>query len=69
MPYSLILEQRLHEVLDATPQLIVKKMFGGIAFMVRGNMTCGVHGYRSTPSMLYNSITQPMNTGNAPSPT
>lgn len=28
------------------PQLTEKKMFGGVGFMVRGNMACGVHKHR-----------------------
>ncbi|MDA5094927.1 TfoX/Sxy family protein [Aliiroseovarius sp. KMU-50] len=29
--------------LIATPDIVEKKMFGGIAFMLAGNMLCGVH--------------------------
>ena len=30
-------------MLEETPDLVEKKMFGGIGFMVRGNMACGIH--------------------------
>ncbi len=46
MAYSQILEQRLRDLLAATPHLTEKKMFGGIAFMVQGNMAVGVHADR-----------------------
>lgn len=32
--------------LAGAPDVVEKKMFGGIAFMVRGNMCCGVIGDR-----------------------
>jgi hypothetical protein len=38
------LAQRVREVLVDTPGLIEKKMFGGIGFLLDGNMACGVHG-------------------------
>lgn len=34
--------QRIREVIGERPDLIEKKMFGGIGFMLRGNMACGV---------------------------
>jgi hypothetical protein len=37
------LVQRIREILDERPDLVEKKMFGGVGFMVRGNMACGVH--------------------------
>ena len=43
MAYDEGLEQRIREVLDEQPNLVEKKMFGGVGFMVQGNMTCGVH--------------------------
>jgi TfoX/Sxy family transcriptional regulator of competence genes len=33
---------RIRESLAGAPDVVEKKMFGGIAFMVRGNMCCGV---------------------------
>lgn len=36
--------QRLREVFADRTDVVEKKMFGGIAFMVSGNMCCGVIG-------------------------
>jgi hypothetical protein len=36
--------QRLREMFADTTDVVEKKMFGGIAFMVSGNMCCGVLG-------------------------
>ena len=43
MAYDEGLAQRIRDVLGKQPGLVKKKMFGGIGFMVRGNMACGVH--------------------------
>jgi TfoX/Sxy family transcriptional regulator of competence genes len=40
--YDEDLAQRVREVLAARSDLGERKMFGGIAFMVTGNMACGV---------------------------
>ena len=37
------LVQRLREHFDERPDVVEKKMFGGVAFMVRGNMCVGVN--------------------------
>ena len=37
---------RVRKALAGTPDVVEKRMFGGIAFMVRGNMCCGVIGDR-----------------------
>lgn len=44
MAYDEGVAQRIREVLDEleAPGLVEKKMFGGIAFMVQGNLACGV---------------------------
>ncbi|MGD8966367.1 MAG: TfoX/Sxy family protein [Anaerolineae bacterium] len=42
MAYDEGLAQRVRDVLGERPELVEKKMFGGIAFIVRGNMACGV---------------------------
>ena len=44
MPYNQLLAQRIRTALDERPGLIEKKMFGGVGFMLRGNMACGVQG-------------------------
>ena len=35
---------RVRQVLAATDGAVEKKMFGGLAFLVQGNMSVGVHG-------------------------
>ena len=42
MAYNEALAQRIREALDDVSGLSEKKMFGGIAFLVQGNMACGV---------------------------
>lgn len=42
MAYDEDLAQRVRETLLGTPGLNEMKMFGGIAFLVNGNMACGV---------------------------
>lgn len=52
MPYDEGVAQRVREALDqqlennpgARAKVLEKKMFGGLAFMVNGNMCCGVQG-------------------------
>src|SRR5215217_474641 len=44
MAYDEALADRIRDVLAARPELSERKMFGGIAFMLAGNMTVGVIG-------------------------
>ncbi|HEY6637698.1 MAG TPA: TfoX/Sxy family protein [Solirubrobacterales bacterium] len=44
MAYDEDLAQRVREVLAARAEISERKMFGGIAFMLGGNMACGVLG-------------------------
>ena len=44
MAYDEALADRIRDVLAAHSDLSEKKMFGGIAFMLAGNMCCGVIG-------------------------
>lgn len=44
MAYDEGLAERAREVLVDLPGFVEKKMFGGIGFMLRGNMACGVSG-------------------------
>jgi hypothetical protein len=44
MSYDEGLAQRMRVQLGPLPGLTEKKMFGGIAFLLRGNMACGIHG-------------------------
>jgi len=43
MTYDEGLAQRIREMLDEPPGLVEKKMFGGVGFILHGNMACGVH--------------------------
>jgi hypothetical protein len=42
MAYDESLARRVHAILADQPELDEKKMFGGLAFMLRGNMCCGI---------------------------
>jgi TfoX/Sxy family transcriptional regulator of competence genes len=44
MAFDEVLADRVREKLHASPGVAEKRMFGGIAFLTRGNMTVGVHG-------------------------
>ncbi len=44
MAYDEILVKRIRKVLSRVDGVSEKKMFGGVAFMYRGNMCCGVVG-------------------------
>ncbi len=43
MPYDEKLAERIRTKLKGTKGLTEKKMFGGVGFMVNGNMACGVN--------------------------
>lgn len=44
MAYDEGLATRVRELIGDRPGLAEKKMFGGLAFLLNGNMACGVHG-------------------------
>jgi TfoX/Sxy family transcriptional regulator of competence genes len=44
MAFDEALAGRVREVLSGTEALAEKKMFGGIAFLLNGNMCCGING-------------------------
>ena len=43
MPYRDDMAERMRADLGMQPGLSEKKMFGGLCFMLNGNMVCGVH--------------------------
>jgi TfoX/Sxy family transcriptional regulator of competence genes len=43
MTYDDLLATRLRAALSPLPELVEKKMFGGVCFLVNGNMACGVY--------------------------
>jgi TfoX/Sxy family transcriptional regulator of competence genes len=42
LAYDETLAQRIRELLADKHSVVEKRMFGGIAFMLRGNMCCGI---------------------------
>jgi TfoX/Sxy family transcriptional regulator of competence genes len=42
MAYNLKLAERIRSQLEGVP-FVEKKMFGGVGFLLNGNMTCGVN--------------------------
>ena len=44
MAYDEGLATRVREILGDRPGLAEKQMFGGLAFLVQGNMACGMRG-------------------------
>ena len=42
MAYNEGLAQRVRVVLEGKSGLVEKKMFGGVCFLLRGNMACGI---------------------------
>ena len=42
MPYDERLAERVLDILGAEPSLVQKRMFGGVALMLQGNLACGV---------------------------
>jgi hypothetical protein len=63
MPYDQVLAQRIYGVLRSLPGLTEKKMFGGVGYMLNGNMACGVHGpdliVRLGPARYEQALKQP----------
>jgi TfoX/Sxy family transcriptional regulator of competence genes len=43
MAYDIKLAKRVSQALDSIPGIVEKKMFGGIGYMITGNMACGVN--------------------------
>jgi TfoX/Sxy family transcriptional regulator of competence genes len=44
MAYSEELADRIREAIEQRPGVTERKMFGGVAWMINGNMACGVIG-------------------------
>lgn len=44
MPYDKNLAERIRSVLKEHPAVVEKKIFGGVGFMLNGNLACGVQG-------------------------
>ena len=63
MAYDEGLAQRVREELKELPGFVEKKMFGGIGYMLHGNMACGVNGedliVRVGPEEYENALVEP----------
>jgi hypothetical protein len=63
MAYEEGLAKRVRNVLADEPGLVEEKMFGGVGFLIRGNMACGVHGnnliVRVGPARYEEALAQP----------
>jgi len=44
MAYDAGLATRIWDLIGDRPGLVERRMFGGLAFLLNGNMACGVHG-------------------------
>ena len=43
MPYDETVRERINTLLKDWPDVVEKKMFGGVCSLLQGNMVCGVH--------------------------
>src|SRR4051812_45485423 len=63
VPYNEELADRLREHLSAQKRVTEQEMFGGITFMLAGNMCCGVLGddlvVRIDPTLFHDALTRP----------
>lgn len=63
MAYDLGLAQRVHRVLGQLPGLSEQKMFGGVGFMLQGNIACGVFKHelmvRVGPERYFQALEKP----------
>ena len=63
MAYDEGLAQRVLETLEGTPGMTEKKMFGGVGYLLNGNMACGVNRdtliVRVGPQAYQEALAQP----------
>jgi TfoX/Sxy family transcriptional regulator of competence genes len=63
MAYNLPLAELIKDELKSIPGLQEKTMFGGVGFLINGNMACGIHGdgliVRLGPSGYESALAQP----------
>lgn len=43
MAYNTTLAARIRQIVAGDPLMVEKKMFGGLCFILQGNMACGIH--------------------------
>jgi hypothetical protein len=63
VPYNEELAEKLRGQLDSVEQVTEQEMFGGISFLIAGNMCCGVLGddvvVRIDPTLHHDALTRP----------
>ena len=63
MAFDEALAARIRPILSDSAGVLEKKMFGGVAFLVNGNMSVGVHGsdlvVRSDPGETVDALKEP----------
>jgi hypothetical protein len=63
MAYDEGLATRVRDLIGGQPGLVEKKMFGGLAFLLHGNMACGVYGdgliVRLAPDTVEAALAEP----------
>lgn len=63
MAFDATLADRIRRRLGKRSGLIEKKMFGGLAFLLNGNMCCGIHGnemiVRLDPAQTDSALAKP----------
>jgi len=66
MAYDECLAGRIRQALLDTPEIVEKKMFGGIGYLLNGNMACGVNGdaliVRVGPEAYESALAEPHTT-------
>ena len=63
MVYDEGLVERVRKEMSGLPGYVEKKMFGGVGFMLQGNMACGVNGVdlivRVGPELYESALAEP----------
>ncbi len=63
MAYDKDLAKKVWDLLDNQPGIEEKRMFGGVGYLLNGNMACGVHGsgliVRMAPEDSERALLQP----------
>lgn len=63
MAFDTVLAERIRQQLGQDPRVTEKKMFGGLAFLLNGNMCCGVHAQelivRLDPAQTEQALNRP----------
>ena len=43
MPYNRVIDERIRKIVGRWKNMNAKKMFGGVCYLLNGNMVCGVY--------------------------